>query len=638
MRVIQKLVQLILHLVLFLSAATAYGDTLQVEVTGLDRARLTENVRAHVGGEWVSSSTLTSERRRDRFRAQAESRAARALRPFGYYSPRIKSTVGRIDSQSWLLTLEIDPGEAVTVRDLLLEIKGPGSLQEELVAWRALWPLQTGARLNQPVWEEQKQAVLVIAEEQGYLSAAFEQSEISLDLDENVADLVLVLSTGPRAVMGTINYKQDIVRDHVLASLPRFDQGDYYSTWLVERLRNDLWMTGYFDEIDVVELRHLDQDPQRVDFEVTLKERKKSTHQTTIGYGTDSEFRTQYRWQRHLLSRRGDSIGVGLGWQQRNDEWLLSGEYRIPRYTRSIQHWLLGAALKTEVQEVRVSSADPEEGGQLVSGRTEEISVRLGKAKLRNISRSREQLTETMYVQFLFDSTDYDEFATIDEPRSGLRDRFTEGEEVTDSNISISLGMEWDWPVIQGKGFETSGHHEKAWLFTANEAWGSEREFTQIYLGSRWNFVVSDHWKILIRGEAGYSDAKVYEFEYETEDNVLGVSVTELPYQYRFKAGGSRSVRGYGFEELSTNNIGSNHLFTASAELEYQFRQDWSLAAFYDIGNAFNDWSKADLKTGMGVGLRWYTLAGAIRFDVAQAQDISGKPWQLHLTIGTPLL
>ena len=119
---------------------------------------------------------------------------------------------------------------------------------------------------------------------------------------------------------------------------------------------------------------------------------------------------------------------------------------------------------------------------------------------------------------------------------------------------------------------------------------------------------------------------------------MLSVSITELPYLYRFKAGGSRSVRGYGFEELSTNNIGSNHMLTASAELEYQFKQDWSLAAFYDIGNAFNHWSNTKLHTGIGVGLRWYTIAGAIRVDVAQARDINGKPWQFHLTIGTPLL
>jgi translocation and assembly module TamA len=111
-----------------------------------------------------------------------------------------------------------------------------------------------------------------------------------------------------------------------------------------------------------------------------------------------------------------------------------------------------------------------------------------------------------------------------------------------------------------------------------------------------------------------------------------------MPSFYRFKAGGSHSVRGYGFETLSNNDIGSNHIITASAEVELKVLDNWSAAAFVDIGNAFNDWSDPQLKTGIGVGIRWYSIAGPIRIDVAQAQDFTGKPWRIHFTIGVPLL
>jgi translocation and assembly module TamA len=141
-----------------------------------------------------------------------------------------------------------------------------------------------------------------------------------------------------------------------------------------------------------------------------------------------------------------------------------------------------------------------------------------------------------------------------------------------------------------------------------------------------------------LRGEAGYSDAGVNERIVEAGDELFRLSVTELPSEYRFKAGGSQSVRGYGFEDLSNNNIGSNNIVTASAELEMRFREDWSVAAFFDVGNAFNDWDEVNLKKGAGVGIRWYSIAGAIRLDVAQALDEPGKPWRLHFTIGSPLL
>ena len=68
------------------------------------------------------------------------------------------------------------------------------------------------------------------------------------------------------------------------------------------------------------------------------------------------------------------------------------------------------------------------------------------------------------------------------------------------------------------------------------------------------------------------------------------------------------------------------------------FRKDWSVAAFVDTGNAFNDWNQFDLKTGVGLGLRWYSIVGAIRLDVAHPLDIDNDPWRIHFTIGTPLL
>ena len=116
------------------------------------------------------------------------------------------------------------------------------------------------------------------------------------------------------------------------------------------------------------------------------------------------------------------------------------------------------------------------------------------------------------------------------------------------------------------------------------------------------------------------------------------MSLTELPNFYRFKAGGSQSVRGYGFESLSNNDIGSNHIITASVEAEVRFLRNWSAAAFVDIGNAFNQWTHPELRKGAGLGIRWYSIAGPISVDVAQAMDQTGKPWRIHFTIGTPLL
>ena len=248
------------------------------------------------------------------------------------------------------------------------------------------------------------------------------------------------------------------------------------------------------------------------------------------------------------------------------------------------------------------------------------------------------QLFESVFVQYLNETRNFEPSGNAPEEAVNLGSPDPFSDLLKGTTNSLSFGMDWDWPEIRGSGFETTGHHERAWIFTSNEAWGSDENYSQVYLSSRWNFLVGNHWKFLLRAEAGYSNARTTNVEIPTAEGELGISVTELPYLYRFKAGGSRSVRGYEFEILDDNGLGSNNILTASAEVEFRFHEKWSVAAFSDVGNAFNDWSNPDLKFGTGVGLRWYSIIGALRVDVAKGWNLEGDPWRFHLTIGTPLL
>lgn len=633
-----RLAPLLLFACLLVHAPAGWTDDVEVEIRGLPAGPMAGNVEAHVGATWIPAAMLSSARRRQEFLEESEMRATVALRPYGYYAPEVSGRLDQRENGNWLLRLDIDPGDPVRVRSLILTIEGPGSELEELREWRADWPLPEGAVLDQTLWSTAKDAALELAEAQGYLRAAYTRHEIALDLIEHVADLALVLDTGPRARMGEVSYEQDVVRDWVLVPTPRFEPGDPYLAWYVDKLRNDLWRTGYFDQVSVVEERRLEEDPPVVDFLVSLTPRHRDTHQGTIGYGSDSEFRMQYRFNRNRVSSRGDSLAVAFGLQQRDEEYQVATEYRLPRKSATKQFWTGNWTFKTEKEDLDIRG-NPDAAPLLsASGRVDDLSWRVGRLKFRNLGLSQEQLIESIFVQYLVEESSFGLPTGEGDPPPEELEGFFDRAGFRGSNQSFIVGMDWDWPVIQGQGFQTTGHHERAWVFTSNEAWGSERDFTQVYLSSRWNLLFGERWMLLLRGEAGWSDATVNSFEFEGDSGPVSVSLTELPYLYRFKAGGSRSVRGYDFEELSESGVGANNLLTFSAEIEWNFTGDWSAAAFFDIGNAFNHWSDTGLQRGAGVGLRWYTIAGALRVDYARALDRAGEPWQIHFTIGTPLL
>jgi translocation and assembly module TamA len=59
------------------------------------------------------------------------------------------------------------------------------------------------------------------------------------------------------------------------------------------------------------------------------------------------------------------------------------------------------------------------------------------------------------------------------------------------------------------------------------------------------------------------------------------------------------------------------------------------VAAFVDVGDAFND--EPTTHVGAGFGLRWQSPVGPVRVDIAHGFDQEGSAVQLHLTIGPDL-
>ena len=613
------------------------ADELDIKVLGLKEPLRTSAIN-RVETFQVSGKTHLSERRLRRIVENAERAAARALRPHGYYHATVRGELKVKGEAAWLLELSITPGPAVKIVSATIEVAGPGQHLSGLQAWKADWPLGSGKILDQPLWEAQKQAALNLAEASGYLLAKFTEHTIEADLEQNQATLRLVLDTGSQAVMGAIIYQQDILKPGIIEQLPRFDQGQAYDAWLLEKFRLDIWRTGYFSNVDVIEERRLEQTPPRVDLKVITEPRPRNTYQGSIGYGTDTLVRTQVLWDRHLLSSRGDSLNTGLGWQQHNQEYAFRSSYRLPRRVKAREFWTADLQIRRENQDLEVKPDDSTNDFiRLTNGDVIDYSLKMGKLIVRDRATGYQQIYENWFGQYVLERSTFSlrDLSGADlslPPTEGDLDRFQ------DTGGSFSVGVNWDWPAISGSAFDMTGHHERAWIFTANKIWGSNKTFTQAYVSSNWHRRLGERWKILLRGEAGYSDADVTDLLIDADGVPLNVSATDLPNLFRFKAGGSRSVRGYAFEALSNNGLGSNNILTASAEVEFTFRRNWSLATFVDAGNAFNDWDEIALRKGVGLGIRWYSIAGPVRVDIAQARDIVGHPWRLHFTMGTPLL
>ena len=154
----------------------------------------------------------------------------------------------------------------------------------------------------------------------------------------------------------------------------------------------------------------------------------------------------------------------------------------------------------------------------------------------------------------------------------------------------------------------------------------SDTDFLQIRGGIKFITSLGSRNRLLVRGNFG-----------TTETSDFG----QLPSSIRFFAGGSQSVRGYGYEELGPTNdngevVGGKHLLTGSIEFEHFFSDNWGAAVFLDAGNAIDNLND-DLEQGAGFGFRWRSPVGPVRIDFANAISTDEQDWRLHVSIGPDL-
>jgi len=111
--------------------------------------------------------------------------------------------------------------------------------------------------------------------------------------------------------------------------------------------------------------------------------------------------------------------------------------------------------------------------------------------------------------------------------------------------------------------------------------------------------------------------------------SIVGADIADIPASHRFFAGGGGSVRGYRYRSLSPDNgfgfpTGGRSLLEGSAEARIKVTQNIGVVPFLDTGAAFSspypDFNTA-MRSSAGIGFRYYSGIGPIRFDVATPLD-----------------
>lgn len=594
---------------LLLSGRLAHADV-DIDIEGVGE-ELRTNVLAYLSLARYEDRDLSAEVI-ERLHGRIEREVGLALRPFGYYEPTVRSQIVRARDGSWRATIRIEPGRPVLMESVDVQVRGPGADDALFQLITRNLPLRPGERLSHAAYDQIKGDLQRTASTYGYLDAKLTRSELFVDPQRYVARATLYMDTGVRYRFGVTSIEQDVIDEALVRRFMRYRQEEPFD--LTELLRTQFALddSQYFATVEV-----LPGDPDREEHVVPVSIRaepnRRKRYSVGLGYGTDTGVRGTAAWDNRRVNHRGHRFDARLEAAEQNQ--TLSTRYLVP---------IGDPALEKLAFELRW---DQRELGDVD---TENLSFQ------PSITRVRSRWQRVWFVTAT---------RTSDELPGDAGRRVQTLLIPGVSVASVPQGYLGEDLFYRGFFAELRGSHN---------VFGSDSDFLQLRVQAERTFDLSSRWHLVLRGEAGASVVSQF---------------SELPVSVRFFAGGDRSVRGFGFNDLSPVRYepvldadgrplldaegrpieqsikeGGKHLLTGTVELVRDLPRNLGVAAFLDFGNAFDGFGDPPdprdpdfLEYSVGVGVRWRLPVVTLGVDIAQPISESGAGPRLHINIAPRL-
>ncbi len=563
--------------------------TIEIKIEGV-KGKLLENAYAHLSLEKQKNHPRLSKRRIQLLHKQASTEIKKSLQPFGYYHPTITADLKLAEKNVWQATYKVKSGEAVKIGEIDVQLIGEAKKDKIFQKQLNKLPIKTGEPFEHSNYEKIKRIFTNLAEERGYFEAKFIKNEVKVNIQTNTANIKLAFDSGPRYRFGEINFKQDLIEEATLRRFLTFKAGDYYTGTQLLNLKNALINSNYFSQVNININRAAHQNFQ-LPIDAILEPNKRNKYGVSIGYGTDTGARGRLEWRRRYINRYGHYFSlIGEFSEIRQG---ITANYFIP-LGQDVENFLkLTASYKDEHTDTSES----------------EIFL-LGVSKNHSRTLFNTKISEIIGIEY-------------------RDEKYAVGSDTGHAKL-LMPNIHWSYIKADDRIYTLKGQKIQFGLRGAISGAGSNTSFLQTNITGIFIRQPIKNGRIIAKGEFGYSIISLLDGDFH-----------DLPPSIRFFAGGDKSVRGYDYQALGPKNaegqvIGGKNLMTASLEYEQMIFGKWGAAVFYDVGNAFNDFSQA-LKHSVGIGARWRSPVGLIRIDIATSLSEDSYPVRLHITIGPDL-
>jgi len=572
-------------LLLFAAATVTAAEiepVLEYNLKGLE-GDLRQNTLA-----WLGPAPETPQERSN-FLVTAEQRVEDSLKAMGYYNPTVQLALKRTEPV-WSLDITVTAGEPVLIGVIDIRLSGDAAADEGFAKLLKSAPFVEGAVFNHGEYERFKTRLLTLGQEHGYFDAKLSESRVAVNVVSDQADIYLHYESGQRFRFGAVEYSDIGLDPELLRRLQPIEEGEYFDQSRLQYFQGRLQQTRYFSGVLIRPLIDQARD-YHIPLSVTLYPARRHSFDVGVGYSTDTQERVSMVWRTPLINRYGHSQQTRISYSAVNP----SGQFT---YTIPLSHPL---------DDVLHLSALLENNkfGDINSDQRELSAAREIRGRHWLYSYSARELNESWQLKNTKFTNDY-----------------------------LLPGFSLSRSDRVGALVDPSGGFSQFYKFEGGSAdLGSDIDLLRVTANFSYIFTPLPLHRIVARTALGAV--------FISDDDRVNLAPS-----LGFFAGGSQSIRGYGYQsignEIDTTRddgskqtlvVGGDRLVTASLEYQYYFTDTWRGAVFVDAGDAF-DSSDFNLNVGPGFGVHYVSPVGAVRLEFANSASDDDPSWRMVLNIG----